>query len=106
MLTARKYKKTVTLIFTPTTTDDYGKDVAGKPIEVLHTFADVVQTSNYKQMVAGERAEAVAMRFTIRYTAVEFNGVKYNGGYFTVVSVDNVNQADKELVITAQRVEK
>lgn len=103
MLTARKYRKSVTLIFTPTTQDDYGKDVAGEPIEVLHTFADVAQTSNYRQMVAGERAEAVAMRFAIRYTNVAFNGLRYKGEDFTVVSVDNVNQADRELVITAQK---
>lgn len=105
MLEARKYIHHITLIYTPTTKDDYGKDVAGNPVEVLHTFAAVVQSSSNRAMVAGERAERETMRFTTRYTAVEFNGVKYNGGYYTVVSVDNVNQANRELVITAQRAE-
>ena len=105
MLTARKYIHPVTLINTPTTQDDYGKDVAGEPVEVLNTFAAVIQTSNYQQMVAGERAEAVAMRFAIRYTEVEFNQLRYKGQNFTVVSKDNVNQANRELVITAQKAE-
>lgn len=105
MLTARKYTHPVTLIFTPTAQDDYGKDVAGEPIEVLRTFAGVVQTSNYKQKIAGESAAVVAMRFTIRYTALEFTGVMYKGDKYVVLSVDNVNQADRELVITAQKAE-
>lgn len=105
MLEARKYIHHITLISTPTTKDDYGKDVAGEPIEVLHTFAAVVQTSFQRAKIAGENAEREAMRFTTRYTPVEFNGVRYKGEDYTVVSVDNVNQANKELVIVAQRAE-
>ena len=45
------------------------------------------------------------MQFAVRYTDVDFNVVGYNGVEYTVTSVTNIDEANRELIIDAQKAE-
>lgn len=105
MLTARKYKENITLVLIATTQDVFGKGVALPAIEVLNTFANVIQSSSSRVRVENSNAQQEAFRFTIRYTDKAFNAVRWKGKEYVVQSIENVNQESRELVIYAQRAE-
>lgn len=107
MLTARKYKDRITLVLFATTQDEYGKEViySSAPEDVLHTFANVIQSGNSRVMVENANARQEAYRFTIRYTDKAFNAVRWRDKIYVVQSTENVNQQSRELVIYAQRAE-
>lgn len=105
MLTARKYKENIVLIHTSISQDDYGKGVTTEKLDVFNTFAAVTQTGNGRVRIENTNAQQESFRFVIRYTDVEFNGVRWKGKEYVVSSTENVNQANTELVIYAQRAE-
>ena len=105
MLAARKYTKPITLILKSSETDDFGKGVVNPSEDVLATFAEVLQTNSSRTRVENSNATQTAYKFTIRYTDKAFNAVRYNGAEYVVNSVENVNEANREIVIYAQRAE-
>lgn len=105
MLKARKYNQPIVLILKSSTTDDFGKGKMGPSQDVLSTFADVIQTNSSRTRIENTNARQIAMRFTIRYTEVEFNAVRYRGKEYISNSVENVNEENRELVIYAQMAE-
>lgn len=105
MLTARKYKQNITLVRISTTQDDFGKSASAPGMDVLSTFANVVQSSSNRVRVENTNAQQEAFRFTVRYTDKAFNVVRWRGKEYVVQSVENVNQESRELVIYAQRAE-
>lgn len=105
MLTARKYKERITLVLVSTTQDDFGKSASAPGMDVLSTFANVIQSSSNRVRVENTNAQQEAYRFTIRYTDKAFNAVQWQGKTFIVQSIQNVNQESRELVIYAQKAE-
>lgn len=85
--------------------DDFGKGKVETSQDVLATFADVTQTNNSRTRIENTNGQQIAMRFTIRYTEVQFNAVRYKGKEYIANSVVNVNEENRELVIDTQRAE-
>lgn len=105
MLTARKYREKITLVSFATIQDEFGKEVKSPAMDVLHTFANIIQTGNSRVRVENTNARQEAYRFTIRYTDKAFNAVRWKDNVYVVQSTENVNQQSRELVIYAQRAE-
>lgn len=105
MIQARKYKHSITLSLISVKEDDYGKGKIAETKAVLNTFAAVSQYSNDRTRYENTEARQTSMRFTIRWTDRHFNTVEYKGKQYVVESVINVNEANEELIINAQRVE-
>jgi hypothetical protein len=104
-LTARKYNQPITLIKITLVQDDFGKGAFQLREDMLHTFAKAIQTNNSRARIENTNARQSAMQFAIRYTDVEFNAVAYKGQEYTVTSVINIDEANRELIIDAQRAE-
>lgn len=102
MLGCRKYRESVILFRVVCTPDDFGKRQVSERTEVLRTFAEVIQTNSSRLKYEGVVAQQTAYTFRIRYTDVEFNIIQWQGVDYTVNSIENVNQRNKELVIYAQ----
>lgn len=105
MLRSRKYKHTIILSYATTAMDDYGKGQITTKKDVLLTFADVVLVTNGRTRVENTNAWMENYKFTIRYTDKKFNLVRWEGAEYVVSSIEDVNQAHRELVIIAQRAE-
>lgn len=104
MLKARRYDKPITLVLYSSVTDDFGKGEVETSEDVLYTFADISQTNSSRTRFENTNAQQEAYRFIIRYTNRVFNAVRWRGKEYIVQNIDNVNQANRELVINAQRV--
>jgi head-tail adaptor len=104
-ITARKYNKHISLIKITQTQDDFGKGVILSKEVVLNTFAKVVQINSSRARIENTNAQQYAMQFAVRYTDVDFNVVGYNGVEYTVTSVTNIDEANRELIIDAQKAE-
>lgn len=85
--------------------DDFGKGAISSKEVVLNTFAKVIQINSNRARVENTNAQQYAMQFALRYTDVDFNVVGYNGVEYTVTSVTNLDEANRELVVDAQRAE-
>lgn len=105
MITARKYKHSISLRHTITTEDDYGKGAVLPTQKVLNTFAAITPLNTDRVRYENTQAIQEAYRFAIRWTDVVFNIVEWNGKQYTVNSVINVDEANRELIISAQRAE-
>lgn len=104
-LKAREYNQPITLININISQDDFGKGKADTREEVLQTFAKVIQISNNRARIENSNAQEYAMQFLVRYTDVTFNAVAYKGQEYIVSSVTNLDMANRELLIEAQRAE-
>ena len=104
-LTARKYNKLISLIKITQTQDDFGKGAISSKEVVLNTFAKAFQINSNRARVENTNAQQYAMQFAVRYTDVDFNAVMYKGQEYIVQSVTNIDEANRELIIDAQRAE-
>lgn len=105
MINARKYKHSISLLHTTLTEDDYGKGKTAITTPVLDTFAAVTPLNTDRVRYENTQATQAAYRFTIRWTDKVFNVIGWQGKLYTVNSVINVEEANRELIINAQRVE-
>lgn len=85
--------------------DDFGKGKVETSEDVLVTFAAITQTNSSRTRIENTNGQQIVMRFTIRYTEVQFNAVRYKGKEYIANSVVNVNEENRELVIDTQRAE-
>ena len=104
-LTARKYKHSIQLILISSVEDEFGKGKITSTTDVLSTFADVIQTNSIKTRVENTNAQQEHYRFTMRYTDVVFNAVRWRGINYIVSGITNVNESNAEIVVNAQRAE-
>ena len=105
MITARKYKHRISLLQTSIIEDDFGKGKASLTELVLDTFAEVTPLNVDSLRYENTQAIQSAYRFTTRWTDKVFNAIGWQGKLYKVNSVINVNEANKELIINAQRAE-
>ena len=105
MITARKYNHSISLLHTFTTEDDYGKGAVLSTQKVLDTFAAITPLNTDRVRYENTQAIQAAYRFTIRYTDKVFNVIEWQDKQYTVNSVINVDEANRELIISAQRAE-
>lgn len=87
------------------TEDDFGRGKAQSTQLVLETFAAITPLNIDRQRYENTQAIQEAYRFVIRWTDKIFNAIEWNGKQFSVNSVINVDEANRELIINAQRVE-
>ena len=105
MIEARKYKHSISLLHTSLIEDDYGKGKTAQTVSVLETYAAVTPLNTDRVRYENTQAIQAAYRFTIRWTDKVFNSIQWQDKQYTVNSVINVNEANRELIINAQRVE-
>jgi len=83
---ARRVDQRVTLTYTTTAADEYGRTSFGTPVDGESVYAEVKRMSANRTLLTFQLADVVGLEITMRMPASIPNGIKYDGHdvHFTV----------------------
>lgn len=108
MINAGKYNKKIEIYSTTEDTDAQGFQTTSESL-VLTTYAAVKTTKGFTLIAANSDFEKAYTNFTIRYPRTEINRdmiIKFRGKSYTILYLNNIDEANVELEIQAKVVEK
>ena len=105
-INAGKYKHRITIVSKNAEEDSDGF-VSETPTVILRPYAQVKTTKGYTIIANNSDFEKALTNFTIRYPKTEITRamlILFNGKTYSIVYLNNVNEANIELEIQAQEV--
>lgn len=108
MINAGKYNRKIEIYSTTVTTDTQGFQATSESL-VLTAYAAVKTTKGFTLITANSDFEKAYTNFTIRYPRTEINRdmiIKFRGKSYTILYLNNIDEANVELEIQAKVVEK
>ena len=108
MINAGKYNRKIEIYSTTVTTDAQGFQTTSETL-VLSPYAEVKTTKGFTLIAANSDFEKAYTNFTIRYPRTEINRdmiIKFRGKSYTILYLNNIDEANVELEIQAKVVEK
>lgn len=108
MKNAGKYNKKITIYKLTEQEDAHGFKTRTEAV-VLQPYAEVKTTKGYTLIANNTDFEKAFTNFTIRFPKVKITRdmcIKYNGKVYTIVYLNNVDEANVELEIQAKEVTK
>lgn len=97
---ARKYTEEIECYTVTSSVDAYGMETVSTPTSIGTFDAQVTQMSQYKKQLYYKDASVTGVEIRMRYTPTPPNKVVWCGHDIIIGSVENVDNRNRELVLT------